>query len=162
MGADQTNFSIRYREKNSIFDLPRREEIEKFIIDYSTEVGIDAEEGTHSVHFPHYSEVTFYTCYGPIGKFLGLPADMVENYPDIEFEFHYTEWYGDVTDSVMIYDGEQMHHRSWEIVPEDFEEDEEDDEEQEELTEEDPFHAPRYWRIGEYDDFMEPHFLYIN
>ena len=162
MGADQINFSIRYREKNSIFDKPKREEIEKFIIDYSVESGIDAEEGTYSDHFPQYSEVTFNTCYGSIGSFCRLPEAMVENYPGIEFEFHYIEWYGNVVDNAEIYDGEQIYQRAWEVLSE-APEDDEEDEEGEEMTEaiEDPFHAPRYWIADGYS-FMDPHFLYID
>ena len=76
MGADQINFAIRYREKDGIFDRPKREEIEEFIIDYSNTAGVGAEEGTNCVHRSQYSQITFDTCYGHIGAFCGLPKEM--------------------------------------------------------------------------------------
>ena len=129
MGADQINFAIRYREKDGIFDRPKREEIEEFIIDYSNTAGVGAEEGTNCVHRSQYSQITFDTCYGHIGAFCGLPKEMARKYPDHQFEFHYIEWYGDIWDQVDLYDGKQLVHRKWEVLPgnpEDY--DEEDSE----------------------------------
>lgn len=154
MSADWITFEIRYREKGNVFDKEKRNEIEEYILDYAEEAGI--ESGIIKNHGPKYSRIVFDECFGSIGEFCKLPKDLITEYPDIQFEFHYLEWYGEVGDEVWIYDGKKLYRRAWPVRPAD-----DDDTEVELVTVNgEPYPAPKVWYADE-DRYLNPHFIYI-
>ena len=154
MGADWIVFEIRYREKNNVFNQEKRKNIEEFILNYAEDAYIEA--GIMKKHLPKYSRILFDECFGSIGEFCNLPEDLKAEYPDIQFEFHYLEWYGEVGDEVWIYDGEKLYHRTWDVCPSDG-----DDPEVELVTvNNEPYPAPRVWYADE-DSYLDPYFIYI-
>lgn len=151
MGADQDNFGIRYRKTNPTKAWKKqRDEIADFIFSYADEVGVAADGDV--THFPTYSEILMEEAMGHVGDFCGLPDEMVKKYPDVQFEFHFIEWYGNVSDYIVIYDGNNMYSHDLEIgvVPE--------------SADGDPYFVPDEWLGSEFeeDSFMNPCYYFID
>lgn len=151
MSADQDNFSIRYRKPNPGKTWEKkRGEIADFVFDFADKVGITADGDV--THYTDYSEILLEEAMGHVGDFCGLPDEMIKKYPDVQFEFHFVEWYGDVSDYVVIYDGKKMYSHELEIgiAPE--------------SSNGDPYLIPEEWPCIELDDsnFMQPYFYYVN
>ena len=153
MGADYDKIGIRYREKDSTPEWEkRRDEIADFIFAYAEKSSITGE--VFMDHTPVYSEIQFEEVYGHIGEFCGLPDEMIKQYPDVQFEFHFIEWDGGVSEDVDIYDG--VHHFHHEFTAGELMEAEMDESPEEDpyLTEESVFSA--------YEDFTDgPNYYYI-
>ena len=62
-----------------------------------------------------------------------------------QFEFHYIEWYGDIWDQVDLYDGKQLVHRKWEVLPGNPEDYDEEDSEDNNYDGKQPVH--RSWEV---------------
>ena len=173
--SDPVDFAIHYCEidaEHLEYNESRRREIEKFIVSFSKECIGDPDGGISTEHQQNYSSIYFDTCYGYIDEFCDLPDALVEEYPDIEFEFHRIAIFGDCDELAWIYDGKQLYFRTWDLMESDWQDYIDEDEEEEDTEENsvgsssdeqvfddsDPFRAPN---VVYYDTDTVPYWLYL-
>ena len=86
--------------------------------DENASVTIEKPISNTDIKPPMVGLVMYYGYYGSIsGVINDITKGMVENYPDIDWEFHYYEWYGEVCEQIWGYDGGVQYKGAYEIVP---------------------------------------------
>ena len=146
------SFWIRYRKNRATEDWKnQRDEIAEFLEMASEALGIPYNYSLS--HFPSYSEFEMEDEYGlqNLGPSEALPDALIEAFPDVQFEYHFIGWYGQIMHSIMIYDGVKKYIHTFEIgaIPE--------------VSKDDPYLDLEAWPVDQVDEgsYPNPYFYYI-
>lgn len=147
------SFSIRYRKNRAIEEewKNQRDEIEGFLEMATESLGIQYNYSLS--HFPAYSEFEMEDEYElqNLGPSIALTDALIDEFPDVQFEYHFIGWYGGDIHSIVIYDGVKKYGHTLEIgaTPEN--------------SEDDPYLDLEAWPADQVDEngFANPFFYFI-
>ena len=152
MDSIQDFFWLRYRKENPTEEWKdQRDEIADFI-----EVCLEGVEILYNYELTHYSSYSDFIMedeYGfkNLGPSCSLPDVLIESFPDIQFEFHFIGWQGQLKHFIEIYDGKEKYTHSLVVdaVPK--------------SSEGDPYLIPEEWPSIQPDEdgYVKPYFYYI-